>query len=146
MSLSQGQEHQPLSPEGVPRAAAVRLRQDRLGAVRESGTVHAGAGRVCAIPRIEQRGKADHQVNPGGTGGKCLEGGEASSALGVEKHAARSDAPESWHKKTPVKLTHAEHPISVPDYAQQLSPSINVELMGGQEVFGRLVDRLIVRR
>jgi hypothetical protein len=38
-------------------------------------------------------------VNPGGTGGKWLEGGEASSALGVEKHAARSDAPESWHKK-----------------------------------------------
>jgi hypothetical protein len=77
----------------------VRLRQDRLGDVRESGTVHAGAVRVCAIPRIEQRGKADHQVNPGGTGGKWLEGGEASSALGVEKHAARSDAPESWHKK-----------------------------------------------
>jgi hypothetical protein len=83
----------------VPRAAAVRLRQDRLGDVRESGTVHAGAVRVCAIPSIEQRGKADHQVNPGGTGSKWLEGGEASSALGVEKHAARSDAPESWHKK-----------------------------------------------
>jgi hypothetical protein len=51
------------------------------------------------MPRIEQRGKADHPVNPGGTGGKWLEGGEASSTLGVEKHAARSDAPESWHKK-----------------------------------------------
>jgi hypothetical protein len=73
--------------EGVPRAAAVRLRSDRLGEVRESGTVHAGAVRVCAMPRIEQRGQADHPVNPGGTGGKWLEGGEASSALGVEKQA-----------------------------------------------------------
>jgi hypothetical protein len=61
--------------------------------------VRAGGGRVCAIPRIEQSGKTDHQVNPGGTRGKWLEGGEASSALGVEKHAARSDAPESSHKK-----------------------------------------------
>jgi hypothetical protein len=65
MQLSQGQDHQPFSPEGALRAAAVRLRQDRLGNVRESGTV-----RVCAMPKIEQRGKADHQVNPGGTGGK----------------------------------------------------------------------------
>ena len=47
---------------------------------------------------------------------------------------------------SPVKSTHAEHPISVPDYAQQLSPSINVGLVGGLEVFRRLVDRLIVRR
>ena len=37
------------------------------------------------ISRIEQRGKANHRVNPGGAGGKWLEGGEASSALGVEK-------------------------------------------------------------
>jgi hypothetical protein len=88
MPLSQGHDHQPLSPEGAPRAAAVRLRQERLGDVRESDTVRAGTVRVCAIPRIEQRGKADHQVNPGGTGGKWLEGGEASSALGVEKPAA----------------------------------------------------------
>ena len=80
-------------------AVTVQLRQDRLGDVRESGTVRAGGGRVCAILRIEQSGKADHQVNPGGTRGKWLEGGEASRAPGVEKHAARSDAPESWHKK-----------------------------------------------
>ena len=64
---------------------------DRIGwGVRESGTVRAGTVRVCEIPRIEQRGQADHQVNPGGTGGKWLEGGEAkaSRALGVEKPAA----------------------------------------------------------
>ena len=60
----------PLSPEGAPRAAAVRLRQDRLGAVRESGTVRAGAVRIRAIPRIVQRGQVDHQENPGGPGGK----------------------------------------------------------------------------
>jgi hypothetical protein len=39
--------------------------------------------------------------------------------------------------KNPVKSTHAEHPISVPDYAQQLRPSINVELVGGLVVLGR---------
>ena len=39
------------------------------------------------LGKIEQSGKADHQVNPGGAGGKCLEGGEASRVLSVEKHA-----------------------------------------------------------
>jgi hypothetical protein len=70
MSLSQGQDHQPLSPEGAPRAAAVRRRQDQLGDVWESGPVRAGAVRVRAMPRIAQRGQVDHQENPGGTGGK----------------------------------------------------------------------------
>ena len=49
--------------------STVRLGQDRLGCALGSGTV-----RVFLIPRIEQRGKADHQVNPGDEGGKCLEG------------------------------------------------------------------------
>jgi hypothetical protein len=40
------------------------------------------------VPRIEYGGKANHPVNPGGEGGKCLEGGEASGALSVEKLAA----------------------------------------------------------
>ena len=47
------------------------------------------------MSRIAQRGQGDHPENPGGTGGKWLEGGEASRAQGVEKPAARSDAPES---------------------------------------------------
>jgi len=63
--------------------------------VRESGPVRAGAVRVRAMPRIAQRGQGDQQENPGDTGGKWLEGGEASRAQGVEKPAARSDAPES---------------------------------------------------
>ena len=37
MQLSQGQDHQPLSPEGAPRVADVRLRPDRLGCSLESG-------------------------------------------------------------------------------------------------------------
>ena len=78
----------------VPEIARVRgqcLRREcglvRIGsvAVRESGRVHV----FChlEVPRIDQRGKAGHPVNPGGAGGKCLEGGEASSALGVEQPA-----------------------------------------------------------
>ena len=39
MQLSQGQDHQPLSPDGVPRAADVRLNQVWRGDVLESGTV-----------------------------------------------------------------------------------------------------------
>ena len=38
MQLSQGQDHQPLAPEGAPRVADVRLSQDRRCAL-ESGTV-----------------------------------------------------------------------------------------------------------
>jgi hypothetical protein len=48
--------------------SAVQLGQNRLGGVLESGTV-----RVFEVQRIEQRGKADHQVKPGGAGGKRLE-------------------------------------------------------------------------
>jgi hypothetical protein len=97
IELSQGQEHQPLSPEGVPRAATVRRRPDRLGEVRASGTVPAGAVRVCAMPRIAQRGQADHPVNSGGTGGKGLEGGEASSARGVGKRALSQTTKKRYH-------------------------------------------------
>ena len=39
MQLSQGQDHQPLSPEGAPRVADVRLSQDRLSGVLASGAV-----------------------------------------------------------------------------------------------------------
>ena len=60
----------------------VRLGQDRRGCALESGT-----GRIVEVPRIDQREQADHQVNPGGAGGKWLEGEEAGSELGVEKHA-----------------------------------------------------------
>jgi hypothetical protein len=38
MQRSQGQDHQPPSPEGAPRAVDVRLGQDRLGHGLESGT------------------------------------------------------------------------------------------------------------
>ena len=46
------------------------------------------ADAVIEAPRIEDGRKADHPVNPGGTGGKWLEGGEASRAPGVKKPAA----------------------------------------------------------
>jgi len=38
---------------------------------------------------IEQKGKVDHPVNPGGAGGKCLEGGEATirGLLGIDVYA-----------------------------------------------------------
>jgi len=49
--------------------STIRLGQDRLGCALELGAV-----RVFEVPRVEQRGKANHQVNPGGAGGKCLEG------------------------------------------------------------------------
>jgi hypothetical protein len=51
----------------------------------------------------DTKDRAERESRPSGKSwryrGKWLEGGEASSALGVEKHAARSDAPESSHKK-----------------------------------------------
>ena len=50
-------------------ASTVRLGQDRLRYALGSGTV-----RVFKVPRIEQKGQADHQVNPGGEGRKCLDG------------------------------------------------------------------------
>jgi len=61
----------------------VRLGQDRLSDVLESGTV-----RILQVPRVEQRGKVNHRVNPGGEGGKYMEGRDASGALGVEKLVA----------------------------------------------------------
>ena len=68
MQRSQGQAHQPLSPEGAPQAADVRLGHDRAGHRLESGPVRVWSG-----PGIPQRENVDHQVHPGGTGGKFLE-------------------------------------------------------------------------
>ena len=51
--------------------STVRLRQDQLSDVLELGTVH-----IFEVTRIEQKGKGDHPVNPGGAGGKYLEGEE----------------------------------------------------------------------
>jgi len=79
--------------------STVRLGQDRLRDVLESGTV-----RVCEIPRIAQRGEADHQVDPGGARGKCLEDREATWALGIEKHGEEEP---SGHRFWPWVVRHA---------------------------------------
>jgi hypothetical protein len=45
-------------------------------------------GHVCEVRSIPQRAHVNHQVNPGGKGGKCLEGGEDCRTLCVEKPPA----------------------------------------------------------
>jgi hypothetical protein len=43
-------------------------------------------------------------------------------------------------QEIPVISTRAELPILAPEHAQKLSPSINVQLVGAGEVFGRYAD------
>ena len=50
--------------------STVRLRQDRRESVLESGAVRV---RVFKAPILPQKGKENHQVNHGDTGGKYLE-------------------------------------------------------------------------
>jgi hypothetical protein len=71
-----------------------RLGQGRLGCALESGPV-----RVFEISRIEQRGKADHRVHPGGAGGKCLEGmvGLADNPRGGSHRVPRHPALTEQH-------------------------------------------------
>lgn len=52
----------------VSSDSTVRLRQNRLQCMLESGTVC-----VFEVPKIPQKGKENHQVNHGGKGGKFLE-------------------------------------------------------------------------
>jgi hypothetical protein len=98
-----------------PSNAAAHEGRDRLRGVLESGTV-----RVFLISRIEQRGKADHQVNSGSEGGKCLEGGEASRVLGVEKPAEEEPSGQRFLQWV---VRHSSQP-----YGGSVSP---VEITGG---------------
>jgi hypothetical protein len=76
-------------------AFSVRLSQDRPRYVLESGT-----SRVCEVPKIDQKGKTDYQVNPGSEGenawkaggGKCLKAGKPAERWVSKNIRMRSQA------------------------------------------------------
>ena len=70
-------------------ASTIRLGQDQLSGVLESGIVRIFWN--LEVPKVEHRGKTDHGVNPGGEEGKYAQDGGGGCS-----HLVGADAPKQY--------------------------------------------------